>query len=69
MRHGFQNWGIDHAPEIDISSADNISVIKGAAGVRYGPEALGGVVLVEGPQLNLFRKISWKSCLWLSNQR
>lgn len=53
LKHGFQNWGSDHAPEIDLNSADNITVIKGAAGVRYGPEALGGVVLIEADPLKL----------------
>ncbi|MGD1894642.1 MAG: TonB-dependent receptor, partial [Cyclobacteriaceae bacterium] len=57
VKHGFQNWGSDHAPEIDIASADNISVLKGAAGVRYGPEALGGVVVVEGNPLKLSQKM------------
>ncbi len=57
VKHGFQNWGIDHAPEIDVTSADQITVLKGAAGVRYGPEALGGVVVVEGHPLNLSEKI------------
>lgn len=47
LKHGFQNWGTDHAPEIDISSANRITVIKGAAGVRYGPEALGGAIIIE----------------------
>ena len=53
VKHGFQNWGTEHAPEIDITGASNISVLKGAAGVRYGPEALGGVVVVEGNPLDL----------------
>ena len=57
VKHGFQNWGTDHAPEIDITSADNISVLKGASGVRYGPEALGGAVVVEGHPLNLSEKL------------
>lgn len=47
LKHGFQNWGHDHAPEIDINAANNITVIKGAAGVRFGPEAIGGVILIE----------------------
>ena len=47
LKHGFQNWGTDHAPEIDIVSANSITVVKGAAGVRYGPEALGGAIIVE----------------------
>ena len=57
VKHGFQNWGSDHAPEIDIASADNITVLKGAAGVRYGPEALGGVVIIEGNPLNLSQEM------------
>ncbi|MCB9761807.1 MAG: TonB-dependent receptor [Alphaproteobacteria bacterium] len=47
VRHESQKWGLDHAPEIDPFSAGSISVVKGAAGVRYGPDAVGGVVLVE----------------------
>ena len=47
LKHGFQNWGTEHAPEIDINGANNITIIKGAAGVRFGPEALSGAVLVE----------------------
>jgi iron complex outermembrane receptor protein len=47
LRHEFQNWGEDHAPEIDPSLIDNIEVVKGAATVRFGPDALGGVILVN----------------------
>jgi iron complex outermembrane recepter protein len=47
FKHGFQNWGSDHAPEIDIQSAESISVIKGAAAVRFGPDALGGAIVTE----------------------
>ncbi|MCB0666678.1 MAG: TonB-dependent receptor [Saprospiraceae bacterium] len=53
LRHEFQNWGEDHAPEIDPSLADQLEVIKGAATVRYGPDALGGVILIKGPALEL----------------
>jgi iron complex outermembrane receptor protein len=53
VKHGFQNWGTDHAPEIDISTANRVTVLKGAAGVRYGPEALGGAIVVEGDPLKL----------------
>ena len=53
VKHGFQNWGSDHAPEIDISSANSVTVVKGAAGVRYGPEALGGAIVVEADPLYL----------------
>ncbi|MEM9847647.1 MAG: TonB-dependent receptor [Bacteroidota bacterium] len=53
IKHGFQNWGTDHAPEIDVAAADRVTVLKGAAGVRYGPEALGGAVVVEANPLYL----------------
>lgn len=42
-----QQWGAEHAPEIDPFIADEITVIKGAETVRYGPEAMGGVILVS----------------------
>ena len=42
-----QQWGREHAPEIDPFSAGKIMVIKGAAGVRYGPGAMGGAVILE----------------------
>lgn len=54
LRHAYQVWGEGHAPEIDPSHVDAIEVVKGAATVKYGPEALGGVVLYNNnkPQLD-----------------
>jgi iron complex outermembrane receptor protein len=46
-----QQWGAEHAPEIDPFLADEITVIKGAETVRFGPEAMGGVILVNPPTL------------------
>jgi iron complex outermembrane recepter protein len=51
VRHAGQEWGIDHTPEIDPFSAGSITVIKGAGSIRYGPDAVGGVVLVDPPPL------------------
>ena len=42
-----QQWGSDHAPEIDPFTASEITVIKGAESVRYGSDAMGGVVSLE----------------------
>lgn len=45
-----QQWGNDHAPEIDAFAADHISVIKGSASLAYQGSHLGSVVLIEpGP--------------------
>jgi iron complex outermembrane receptor protein len=41
-----QQWGSEHAPEIDPFTADQISVVKGAAGVRYGTGAIAGAVIL-----------------------
>ncbi|WP_254423411.1 TonB-dependent receptor [Algoriphagus sp. A40] len=51
-----QQWGAEHAPEIDPFLADEITVIKGAETVRYGPEAMGGVILVNPPALPTSKK-------------
>lgn len=51
VRHESQKWGADHAPEIDPMAAGDIQVVKGAAGVRYGPDAIGGVLLVNPPPM------------------
>ncbi len=47
IRQEGQQWGSEHGPEIDPFVASRVSVIKGAAGVRYGADAIGGVILVE----------------------
>jgi iron complex outermembrane receptor protein len=42
-----QQWGAEHAPEIDPFAAQRIEIIRGAAGVEYGAGAIGGVIRVE----------------------
>jgi iron complex outermembrane receptor protein len=39
-----QQWGSEHAPEIDPFTVNRVEVIKGAASVEYGPEAIGGAI-------------------------
>lgn len=51
VRHRAQEWGLEHAPEIDPFIADKIRIVRGAGGVRYGSDAIGGVVLVDPPEL------------------
>ena len=51
LNHGIrqegQQWGAEHAPEIDPFTASQIVVIKDASAIRYGTDALGGVVVVN----------------------
>ena len=42
-----QQWGGDHAPEIDPFAPVQIQVIKGVSGVEYGLGAIGGVVRLD----------------------
>ncbi len=51
VRQEGQNWGNDHAPEIDPFIATKITVIKGAASIRYGSDAIGGAILLDPKDL------------------
>lgn len=42
-----QQWGAEHAPNFDINAAGKITVIKGASGLQYGGDAIGGMVIIE----------------------
>lgn len=53
IRQEGQQWGSEHAPEIDPFLASRITIIKGASSIRYGGDAIGGVILVE-PKLLRF---------------
>ncbi|MDY8135128.1 TonB-dependent receptor [Aquimarina sp. 2201CG5-10] len=40
-------WGDEHAPNVDINTAGNVTVVKGAAALKYGGDAIGGVIVME----------------------
>ncbi len=42
-----QQWGIEHAPNFDVNAAGKITVLKGASGLQYSGDAIGGIVIVE----------------------
>jgi iron complex outermembrane receptor protein len=42
-----QEWGTEHAPNFDVNAAGKITVIKGASGLQYGGDAVGGLVVIE----------------------
>ena len=41
-----QQWGSEHAPEIDPLGAGSIEIIKGASTLLYGGDAMGGVIRI-----------------------
>jgi len=47
LRQEGSQWGEEHGPEIDPFSIGSVEVVRGAAGVRYGSDAIGGVVRTE----------------------
>jgi len=47
-----QQWGVDHAPEIDPNAINTITVVKGSDAIEYGSQALGGALLVEAGPIN-----------------
>ncbi len=47
LRQEDQQWGTEHAPNLDSFDADAVTVVRGAATVLYGGDALGGVVRVD----------------------
>ncbi len=58
VRQEGQQWGSEHAPEIDPFVANRITVVKGAASVRYGADAIGGVVLLDPDPLPATKQVS-----------
>jgi len=49
VSHSSQQWGLDHAPEIDPLGADEITIIKGVPVVEYQGSQIGGLILSEAP--------------------
>ncbi len=44
-----QQWGDEHGVEIDQNQADRVEVLRGAASLMYGSDAIGGVINVLEP--------------------
>lgn len=53
-----QQWGIDHAPEVDPFTAATIEVVKGAEAVRFGADAMGGVIILSPASLRKMRQLA-----------
>lgn len=58
IRQEGQQWGAEHAPEIDPFVAQRITVIKGSEGIRYGGDAIAGVILVEPAPLGYHKPVN-----------
>ena len=68
IRQEGQQWGSEHAPEIDPNLAEKLEVIQGASSLAYGPDAIGGVVIVSPKELPYHQKTSgWVKLNAVSN--
>lgn len=51
-----QQWGTEHAPEINSFAYDQIEVIKGASTIAYGSDAVAGVIRTKKSLIPLDQK-------------
>ena len=51
VRQEGQQWGSEHAPEIDPFMAGSLLLIKGVDELKYGSDAIGAVILVQPKKL------------------
>jgi len=63
-----QQWGSDHAPEIDPFQEGEWAILQAAASLRHGPEAIGGVLDLQAPPLLQHGHLdAHASTVWMSN--
>ncbi|WP_025742145.1 TonB-dependent receptor [Aquimarina pacifica] len=67
VRQEDQEWGEEHAPNMDINAFDQIKVIKGSGALQYGGNAIGGVIIAENKLTALRDTIFGKSQLAASD--
>ncbi|MGI9192457.1 MAG: TonB-dependent receptor [Chitinophagaceae bacterium] len=59
LRQESQQWGAEHAPEIDAFQAEELQLITGPRCLRYGSDALGGVILMQATPLTSVSEFRW----------
>lgn len=58
-----QEWGSEHAPNVDVNSAGNLTLIKGAGALQYGGDAVGGVIVAEAAKVPVTDSLYGKTIL------
>lgn len=51
VRQEDMEWGVEHAPNMDVNAYGELKIIKGASALRFGGNAVGGVILAQYPKL------------------
>lgn len=58
-----QEWGAEHAPNIDINTVENITLIKGAGALQYGGNAIGGIIVADARKAPVMDTLFGKTIL------
>ncbi|WP_378179917.1 TonB-dependent receptor [Aquimarina sp. SS2-1] len=67
VRQEDQEWGEEHAPNLDINAFNTLKVIKGAGALQYGGNAIGGVIIAENKLTTLQDTIFGKAQIALGS--
>ena len=62
-----QEWGAEHAPNVDINAINRLSLIKGAGALQYSGDAIGGVIIAEAAKAPFKDILFWKTHLCVSS--
>lgn len=55
IKHEGQQWGEDHGLEIDQFAVEQVDIVKGPAAIRYGSDAIGGVINLKNNRIPINR--------------
>ncbi len=69
VRQEGQQWGSEHAPEIDPFMAGSLVLIKGVDELKYGSDAIGAVILVQPKKLPVKGYDASLQSIYFSNNR
>ena len=58
-----QQWGQDHAPNIDLNAFDRIRVIKGASVLKYSGSNPGGLIIIDSKTPKITDTITGKTII------
>ena len=58
-----QDWGAEHAPNIDINSVSNLTVLKGASALQFSGDAVGGIIVAESSKVPVKDSLYGKSLM------
>ena len=51
VRQEGQQWGDEHGVEVDAAGVSSVEILKGPASLRYGSDALAGVMILHPQRL------------------